>query len=57
MYEEYKIFVEKRLEYFVAGDADTPTQTHYTVLIENLPKELRTAKDLGDFMDEVFPGK
>jgi hypothetical protein len=56
MYEEYREFVEKRLMHFENGDADTPNQTHYTVMIENLPKELRSSSSIADFINEIFPG-
>ena len=57
MYEEYREFVEKRLMHFENGDADTPNQTHYTVMIENLPKELRSSSSIADFINEIFPGR
>lgn len=43
MYNEYKNFVEKRVQYLVQGDSDTPVQTYYTILVEKVPISLRSA--------------
>lgn len=57
MYFEYKNFVDKRVEYIVRGDADTPLQTYYTVLIEKLPPSLRSTTALYAFFDKLFPSQ
>jgi hypothetical protein len=55
-YYEYKHFVEKRLEYLVKGDPDTHQQTHYSLLVENVPPYLRSNPALISFFDNLFPG-
>lgn len=56
MYKEYKAFVQKRVEYLVRGDADTPVQTYYTIIVERLPSALRAAPLLHQFFEKLFPG-
>lgn len=55
-YEEYKNFVQKRLEYLVQGDPDTLPQTYYTVMVENIPPSLRSAPTLRSFFEKNFKG-
>lgn len=57
MYLEYVNFKEKRVQYIVTGDADTPGQTYYTVMIERLPTSLRSTSALEAFFDKLFPGQ
>lgn len=56
--EEYKHFLTRRAEYFMQGGSpDTPDQTYYTVMVENVPAELRSSEALSLFFEELFPGK
>lgn len=55
-YSEYRHFVLKRLEYLIQGDPDTNPQTHYTVMIENVPATLQSGPALKDFFEKLFPG-
>jgi hypothetical protein len=54
---EYRNFLIKRLKYLVQGDLDTPAQTYYTVMVESVPRGLRSASDLMNFFSHLFPGK
>lgn len=56
LYVEYQHFVLKRLEYLIEGDPDTQTQTHYTVMVENIPVEVRSGPQLKTFFERLFPG-
>ena len=56
MYKEYKNFVKKRINYLMNGDPDTPPQTTYTIMVENVPTTMRSAPKLKDFFENIFPG-
>ncbi len=56
MHTEYRNFMAKRLQYLLKGDPDTPIQTYYTVMLEHLPSQLRTASQLFDYFETLFPG-
>jgi hypothetical protein len=56
MNKEFKNFAQKRLLYLVSADPSTPPQTHYTVLVENVPRSLRAAPALRAFFEQLFPG-
>ena len=56
LYQEYQLFVHKRLEYLIRGDPDTPPQTYYTLMVENIPSEYRSVPALQEFFDTLFPG-
>lgn len=55
MYSEYKNFVQKRIQYLILGDPDTPIQTYYTVIVEKLPQALRSEAMLRAFFEKLFP--
>ena len=55
-HDEFEHFVLKRLEFLVQGDPDTFQQTHYTIMIENVPPALRSVTALSAFFDKLFPG-
>eukprot|EP01041_Mallomonas_annulata_P001199 gene1199-2331_t len=55
LYSEYKNFVHKRVLYLVQSDPDTPLQSYYTVLVEHIPAELRSAPALKLFFEKIFP--
>lgn len=54
---EYENFLEKRANYLDQGDPDTPIQTQYTVMVENIPTSLRSAASLKEFFEGLFPGQ
>jgi len=68
---EYNAFCIRRLIYLtqqynqetaveggaLSGDPDTPQQTYYTVMVERLPKELRSPQKLRNYFDDIFPGE
>lgn len=56
MHNEYSNFMTKRLQYLVEGDPDTPIQTHHTIMIEQLPPDLRSTTKLYQFFNKLFPG-
>ena len=56
LYYEYKHFIEKRVEYLVAGDRDTPIQTYYTSMVEKLPADIKSAPALLQYCEKLFPG-
>ena len=57
LYKEYENFVELRKEFLLKGDVDLPTQQLYSVVLENLPKELRSSPKLLQLIDQIFPGE
>jgi hypothetical protein len=56
LHAEFEHFVLKRLEFLIQGDPDTFQQTHYTIMIENVPPSLRSVTALSAFFDKLFPG-
>ena len=56
MYDEYKHFIKKRVQYLIRGDRDTPPQTYYTIIVEKIPLSLRSAPALEAFFEKLFPG-
>ena len=48
--------MHKRVAYLSEGDPDTPPQTYYTVLVENIPAKLRNNQKLYEFFNKLFPG-
>ncbi len=55
MYNEYRVFLSKRIQYLLKGDSDTHPQTYYTVMIEKIPVALRNPKVLKSFFSRLFP--
>ncbi len=55
MYNEYRVFLTKRIQYLLKGDSDTHPQTYYTVMIEKVPVPLRNPKVLKSFFSRLFP--
>lgn len=55
--EEYEHFLEKKVRYLVTGDVDTHPQTYLTVMVEKIPATLRSREELGNFFNNLFPGK
>jgi hypothetical protein len=57
LYSEYKNFVQRRIDYLINGDLDTPPQTYYTILIEKIPASLRSEPRLRAFFEKLFPNE
>jgi hypothetical protein len=57
MYQEYKNFIEKRVQYLEKGDQDTPPQTYFTVMVEKVPTNLKSSPVMFEFFDKLFPGE
>jgi len=58
MKNELMHFMELRLDFLgKAADRGVNPQHHYSIMIENIPKELRSDRALHDYFDKLFPGK
>ena len=57
VYAEYNNFMEKRVDFLIHGDANTPPQTYYTVMVERVPSKLQSVPKLTEFFNKLFPGK
>lgn len=55
--EEYKHYVECRMEFLAKGDSHVHPQQRYTLLVEDIPNELRSEKALLDYFEELFPNR
>jgi hypothetical protein len=55
MFKEYKYFVANRQKYFKYGDPAVPKQLSYSVLVENIPTDLRTSEKLTALFESIFP--
>ena len=54
---EYKHYVELRLDFLGKGDGSSDPQHHYSLMVEQIPRELRSETALFDYFDRLFPGK
>lgn len=57
MKSEYKHYVELRLDFLGKGDGSQDPQHHYSLMVEQIPRELRSEKALFDYFERLFPGK
>ena len=57
MDREYRHYVELRNEWLGRGEPDIPTQHNYSLMVEKVPRELRSDKALYDYFNSIFPGK
>lgn len=55
--QEYRHFLDLRMEFLARGNSHVIKQHHYSLLVENIPRELRSEKALFDYFDKLFPGK
>lgn len=63
LYAEYNNFSMRRLHFLVLSDPesqkrddpDTPPQKYFTIMVERVPSELRSAELLRKFFDKLFP--
>jgi hypothetical protein len=54
---EWVNYRDVRREFYLNGDVDTPNDFRYTIMVENVPRELRSAQELISYFDSIFPGK
>ncbi len=57
MDDEYKHYLDLRMQYLSEGDVDMNPQTQHTLLVEEIPQELRSDKALFQYFDTLYPGK
>jgi hypothetical protein len=57
MKHEYKHFVELRLDFLGKGGGSSDPQHHYSIMVEQIPTELRSEKALFDYFEKMFPGR
>lgn len=59
MKQEYAHFMELRMDFLGRdrGGRNVDPQHHYSLLVENVPMELRSDRALFDYFDQLFPGK
>jgi hypothetical protein len=57
MKQEYRHFLELRMDFLARGTSHVHPQHHYSLKIENIPYELRSEKALFDYFNKLFPGK
>ena len=57
MKQEYRHFLELRMDFLARGSSHVHPQHHYSLLVENIPDDLRSEKALFEYFDKLFPGK
>jgi hypothetical protein len=57
MKQEYRHFLELRMDFLARGSSHVHPQHHFSLLVENIPFALRSDKALFDYFDKLFPGK
>jgi hypothetical protein len=57
MKQEYRHFLELRMDFLARGTSYISPQHHYSLMVENIPHELRSERALYDYFDQLFPGK
>jgi len=57
MKQEYRHFLELRMDFLARGTSFVNPQHHYSLMVENIPHELRSEKALSDYFESLFPGK
>lgn len=57
MKQEYRHFLELRMDFLARGSSHVHPQHHYSLLVENIPYDLRSEKALFEYFDKLFPGK
>jgi hypothetical protein len=58
MNEEYKHYLECRVDFLARGDGVVNSQQHmYSLIIERIPYELRSDRALFDYFNRLFPRK
>jgi hypothetical protein len=57
MKQEYRHFLELRMDFLARGTSYIHPQHHYSLIVENIPHELQSEKALEDYFESLFPGK
>jgi hypothetical protein len=57
MKQEYRHFIELRMDFLGKGDSTINPQHHYSLAVEMIPIELRSDRALYDYFNRLFPGK
>lgn len=55
--QEYRHFLEVRQDFLARGTAYIPPQHHYSIMVENIPYDLRSDAALQDYFNKLFPGQ
>jgi Cytosolic domain of 10TM putative phosphate transporter len=57
MKQEFSHWMELRMDFLGRGERNVDPQHHFSLMLENIPHELRSDKALFDYFDRLFPGK
>lgn len=57
MKQEYRHFLELRQDFLARGSAHVHPQHHYSLMVENIPYEMRSERALHQYFEKLFPGK
>ena len=57
MKQEYRHFLELRQDFLARGSAHVHPQHHYSLMVENIPYEMRSERALHEYFEKLFPGK
>ncbi|KAL7539932.1 hypothetical protein ACHAXR_009727 [Thalassiosira sp. AJA248-18] len=58
MSEEYKHYLDCRINFLAKGEGMVTSQQHmYSLIVERIPHELRSDRALNDYFNRLFPGK
>ena len=58
MSEEYKHYLECRIDFLTRGEGMVTSQQHmYSLIVERIPHELRSDRALYDYFNRLFPRK
>ena len=55
--EEYQHYLDLRMTYLSEGDVDMNPQTQHSLIVEEIPHELRSEKALYQYFDTLYPGE
>ncbi|KAL7568743.1 hypothetical protein ACA910_021736 [Epithemia clementina (nom. ined.)] len=55
--QEYRHFLELRQDFLARGSEHVLPQNRYSLMVENIPYELRSDRALHEYFDKLFPGK
>lgn len=55
--QEYRHYLEIRQDFLARGSEHVLPQNRYSLMIENIPYEIRSDRALYDYFDKLFPGK
>jgi hypothetical protein len=57
MKQEYRHFIEVRMDFLGSSNASIHPQQPFSVFVENIPLELRSDRALFEYFNKLFPGK